>query len=192
MYCAFILSSLLYACETWTVYSCHAKQLISFHMRCLRKLLYIKWQGRIPDIEVLWKVNKVSIHAMLKEILAEVSRACVSYVVMSACQRSCSMVSWNRENAPMGTKRNAIKTYWKSAWRAAASILTLGRKLQKLMPCGTAWSTLGWLPMKRVESVRPCRSTNSGRTEQATPLCPTHTRPYSVPNTIESLWHIMD
>ncbi len=36
-----VLPSLLYACETWTVYSWHAKQLNSFYMRCLRKLFHI-------------------------------------------------------------------------------------------------------------------------------------------------------
>ncbi len=36
VYRAIVLPSLLYACETWTVYSRHAKQLNSFHMRYLR------------------------------------------------------------------------------------------------------------------------------------------------------------
>ena len=66
VYRAVVLPSLLYACETWTVYSRHAKQLNSFHLRCVRKLLNIKWQDKIPDTEVLQRADMSSIYAMLK------------------------------------------------------------------------------------------------------------------------------
>ena len=49
VYKAVVLPTLLYACETWTVYQRHAKRLNHFHTNCLRKLLKIKWQDRIPD-----------------------------------------------------------------------------------------------------------------------------------------------
>ena len=38
-----VLPTLLYACETWTVYQRHAKTLNHFHTSCLNKLLKIKW-----------------------------------------------------------------------------------------------------------------------------------------------------
>ena len=66
VYRAVVLPSLLYACETWTVYSRHARQLNSFHMRCLRKLLHIKWQDKVPDTEVLQRAKMESVHAFLK------------------------------------------------------------------------------------------------------------------------------
>ena len=66
VYRAVVLPSLLYACETWTVYSRHAKNLNAFHMRCLRKLLGIRWQDKIPDTEVLRRTSMESIHAVLK------------------------------------------------------------------------------------------------------------------------------
>ena len=66
VYNAIVLPSLLYACETWTVYSRHAKQLNAFHMRCLRTLLHIKWQDKIPDTEVLQRAESESIHAILQ------------------------------------------------------------------------------------------------------------------------------
>ena len=66
VYRAVVLPSLLYACESWTVYSRHAKQLNGFHLRCLRKLLRIKWQDRVPDTEVLRMAKSESIHATLK------------------------------------------------------------------------------------------------------------------------------
>ena len=55
VYRAVVLPTLLYACETWTVYQRHAKRLNHFHLSCLRKPLKIKWQDRIPDTEVLKK-----------------------------------------------------------------------------------------------------------------------------------------
>ena len=55
-----VLPPLLYACETWTVYQRHAKRLNHFHTSCLRKLLKIKWQDRIPDTEVLKKAGMQS------------------------------------------------------------------------------------------------------------------------------------
>ena len=57
------LPTLLYACETWTVYQPHAKKL---NLSCLRKLLKIRWQDKIPDTEVLKKAKMQSIHALLK------------------------------------------------------------------------------------------------------------------------------
>ena len=50
-----VLPTLLYAWETWTVYQPHATRLNHFHTSCLRKLLKIKCQDRIPDTEVLKK-----------------------------------------------------------------------------------------------------------------------------------------
>ena len=49
VYRAVVLPTQLYARETWAVYQRHAKRLNHFHTRCLRKLLKIKWQDRIPD-----------------------------------------------------------------------------------------------------------------------------------------------
>ena len=42
-----------------------AKRLNHFHTSCLRKLLKIKWQDRIPDTEVLKRVGMQSIHTLL-------------------------------------------------------------------------------------------------------------------------------
>ena len=52
VYKAVILPSLLYSCETWTVYSRHMKSLNSFHLKCLRKILKVRWQDKAPDTEV--------------------------------------------------------------------------------------------------------------------------------------------
>ena len=65
VYKAVVLPFLLYACETWTPYSRHAKKLNAFHMRCLRSLLRIKWQDKVPDTEVLQRAEMESTHALL-------------------------------------------------------------------------------------------------------------------------------
>ena len=66
VYRSVVLPTLLYACETWTVYQRHAKRLNHFHTSCLRKLLKIKWQDRVPDTEVLKRAGMQSIHTLLK------------------------------------------------------------------------------------------------------------------------------
>ena len=66
VYRSLVLPTLLYACETWTVYQRHAKRLNHFHTSCLRKLLKIKWQDRIPYTEVLKRAGMQSIHTLLK------------------------------------------------------------------------------------------------------------------------------
>jgi len=53
VYRAVVLTTLLYGCETWTINRRHEKQLQQFHLRCLRSIFKIRWQDRIPNIEVL-------------------------------------------------------------------------------------------------------------------------------------------
>ena len=61
VYKAVVMPTLLYTCETGTVYQRHAKKLNHF----LRKLLKIRWQDKIPDTEVLKKANMQSVHTLL-------------------------------------------------------------------------------------------------------------------------------
>ena len=65
VYRAVFLSSLLYGCETWTVYRWHLKQLERFHQRALRSILGIRWQDRATNTEVFKRTNCISIEAML-------------------------------------------------------------------------------------------------------------------------------
>ena len=66
VYKAVVLPTLLYACETWTVYQPHAKRLNHFHLSCLNKAVKIKWPDKIPDTEVLKKTGLERIHTVLK------------------------------------------------------------------------------------------------------------------------------
>ena len=65
VYRAFVLSSLLYRCETWTVHRLHLKQLERFHQRALCSILRIRWQNRVTNTEVVERTNCISIEAML-------------------------------------------------------------------------------------------------------------------------------
>lgn len=66
VYQACVLSTLLYGSETWTTYARHERKLNSFHMRCLRRILHINWQDKVPNTEVLKRANTNSVHALLQ------------------------------------------------------------------------------------------------------------------------------
>ena len=66
VYKAVVLPTLLYTRETWTVYQRHAQRLNHFHLSCLRKILKIRWQDKIPDTEFLKKAKMQSVHTLLK------------------------------------------------------------------------------------------------------------------------------
>nr|VZI29028.1 unnamed protein product [Spirometra erinaceieuropaei] len=67
-YKAVILPTLLYGAETWTVYAKQARRLNHFHLSCLRLILRLKWQDRIPDTDVLERTGILSIYAILRQI----------------------------------------------------------------------------------------------------------------------------
>ena len=76
-YRSVVLPTLFYAYETLTVYQRYAKRLNHIHTSCLRKLLKIKWQDRIPDKEVLKRAGMQSIHVHTRLKLAQkIKRPC--------------------------------------------------------------------------------------------------------------------
>ncbi|BHF57155.1 hypothetical protein SprV_0100009600 [Sparganum proliferum] len=68
MYKAIILPTLLNGAETWTMYIKQARRLNHFHLSCLRQILKLRWQDRIPDTDVLQRTGILSIYAMLKQV----------------------------------------------------------------------------------------------------------------------------
>nr|VZI45777.1 unnamed protein product [Spirometra erinaceieuropaei] len=68
MYKAVILPTLLYGAETWTVYTKQARRLNYFHLSCLRRILRLNWQDRIPDTDVLERTGILSIYTMLRQM----------------------------------------------------------------------------------------------------------------------------
>ncbi|BHF58986.1 hypothetical protein SprV_0100194100 [Sparganum proliferum] len=68
MYKAVILPTLLYGAETWTVYTKQARRLNHFHLSCLRRILRLNWQDRVPDTDVLERTGILSIYTMLRQM----------------------------------------------------------------------------------------------------------------------------
>ena len=74
VYTAIVMTTLLYGCETWTVYCSHARQLNRFHISCLRRLFRTTWQDMPQTQRSSFKrAGLQSIHALLKE--AQLRRA---------------------------------------------------------------------------------------------------------------------
>ena len=65
VYRAVVLTALLYGCETWTTYRRHVRMLESFHQKCLRAILNIRWQDRVTNTAVLQKSGLFSVDSML-------------------------------------------------------------------------------------------------------------------------------
>jgi hypothetical protein len=61
VYNAIVLSSLLYSCETWTLYRHQQRKLENFHMRSLRKLIGVSWKDKVPNTEVLRRTKSVTL-----------------------------------------------------------------------------------------------------------------------------------
>nr|VZI18250.1 unnamed protein product [Spirometra erinaceieuropaei] len=68
MYKAVILPTLLYGAETWIVNTKQARQLNHFHLNCLRRILRLSWQDRIPDTDVLEQTVILSIYTMMRQL----------------------------------------------------------------------------------------------------------------------------
>ena len=46
-----------YAAETWTIKQTDQDRLLAFEMRCYRRLLNIRWQLRITNVDVRRRLN---------------------------------------------------------------------------------------------------------------------------------------
>lgn len=65
VYQAVVISTLLYACETWTLYRKDIQKLERFHQSKLRNILGIGWEDRITNNSVLARSNTASIESMI-------------------------------------------------------------------------------------------------------------------------------
>ena len=66
IYRACILSFILYGSETWAY---QERQLNSFNMWCIRRILKISWQDKITNEKVLKTANIPSVYSLLKQRL---------------------------------------------------------------------------------------------------------------------------
>lgn len=58
-----VLTFLLYSCETWIVYRRHIKLLEHFHQCCLCTIQGIHWITYTSDSELLQRANSISVEA---------------------------------------------------------------------------------------------------------------------------------
>ena len=65
VYSVAVIPCLLYSIECTTLYRRHIKALTRLQLRHLRSILNIKWQDRIPDVEVLHRADTVSVEALI-------------------------------------------------------------------------------------------------------------------------------
>ena len=61
VYNAIVLSSLLYSCETWTLYRHQLRKLENFHMQSLRRIIGVSWKDKVPNTEVLRRSKSVTL-----------------------------------------------------------------------------------------------------------------------------------
>ena len=67
VYNACILSTLLYGNETWTPYARQEKRLNTFHLRSLRCILGISWQGKVTNTDILSHTGLPTMHTLLRK-----------------------------------------------------------------------------------------------------------------------------
>ena len=150
VYRAVVLPSLLYGCETWTIYARHAKKLNSFHMRCLRRILQIKQEDRIPDTEVLERANAESVFTLLKR--AQLRWA--GHVLRMEDTRIPKMLLFG-ELVDGSRKRGRPKLRYKDTLKASLKDCSIDPNTwEKLASDRTAWRQQVWKGASEFEADR--------------------------------------
>ena len=124
-----------------SLYSRHAKQLNHFHLSCLRRLLHIRWQDKIPDTEVLEQTGLPSIYTMLQKMQVRWA----GHVVRMPDSRLPKQLLYGelcRASAQSGDRRRDSKTVSKRPSRIWALSSTPGSHSPWTTHNGTANSPL--------------------------------------------------
>ena len=164
VYRAVVLPTLLYACKTWTVYQRHVKRLNHFHASCLRKLLKIKWQDRIPNTEVLKKAGMQSVHTLLK--LAHLRW--IGHVTRMPVERLPKKILYGElemGKSPMEVRRSDTKTPSKPSSRISLYQKICGNKLHRTEQSCKASSEEVLVNMRQKEAAKPSRKVHSAEPE---------------------------
>ena len=65
LYNSIVLSTALYACETWKITTKITNLLDVFHLGCLRKIIKISWRDKIRNDEILSRAESKSLSNMV-------------------------------------------------------------------------------------------------------------------------------
>ena len=159
-----LLPTLLYARETWTVYQRHAKKRNHSHLSCLRKILKIRWQDKIPDTEVLKKAKMQSVHALLK--LAHLRWT--GHVTRIPDERLPKKVLYGElqeGKRSQGGQKKCYKHILKASLQNSIFQLSPGNRLLRIEQSGVASSTKVPTNLKQRESVKLKGSVKKGKQE---------------------------
>ncbi|XP_055489048.1 uncharacterized protein LOC129695774 [Leucoraja erinacea] len=66
-YDACVISTLLYGSETWTTYARQERRLNTFHLRSIRCILGISWQGKVSNAKILSRTGLPSMYTLLRQ-----------------------------------------------------------------------------------------------------------------------------
>ena len=164
VYKAVVLPTLLYACETWTVYQRHAKTLNHFRLSCLRKILKIRWQDKIPDTEVLKKAKMQSAHTLLK--LAQLRwTGHVTRMLEERLPKKVLCGELQEGKRLQGGQKKCYKDTLKPRLRISTFQLSPGNRLLRIEQSGVASSTKVPPNLKQRESVKLKGSVKKGKQE---------------------------
>jgi len=67
IYSTCVLVVLLYGSETWSLTQLDWRRLESFHMRCQRQILHIRWHDYIPNNEVLRRTGLLAASSIVRK-----------------------------------------------------------------------------------------------------------------------------
>jgi hypothetical protein len=67
IYEACVLSILLYGCESWPTYSHQERRLNTFHLRCLRKIVGVSWEDKVPDVRILEMCHSTNLTTIIRK-----------------------------------------------------------------------------------------------------------------------------
>ena len=125
-----VLTTLLHACETWTIYSRHAKQLNHFHTGCLRRILRIEWQDKIPA-QKSWDepAFRASTPSCRKPNSGGQGIWYGCWIV--GCQNRYFMANSPPENAHPEVRKRHIRTAWKCLSKTLAYVTIRGKYLAR-------------------------------------------------------------
>jgi len=142
---------LLYGCEMWTLCQHQVKKLDQFHMRCLCKILHIRWQDKISNTDVLERCN--TIPALFPFWCWNNSVGVVMLYVCrtTAYQNNYSMDSLLTVNADKVVSRNESRT----DWSPAASFRMIGKRLRPTVLYGVPAAVLQPATASKGESKKP-------------------------------------
>ena len=146
-----VLTSLLYARETWTVYQCHARKLNHFHLHCLRKILRITWQDKVPDTEVLARGELPSIQTMLQRARNSDGLAMLFECKMYTCQKDYFIENSHGADDHMVVRRSDTRTLSETLSRTLDLTAQHGRHWHRIAQHGVPTSERVLCSMSKAE-----------------------------------------